>query len=126
MVVTLTQARAHLRLPEPLDEGGSPPIVESPPVAPTPPVSDPVDLQLKLDAATAIVLDYCTAYSAEVTAAWTPESAPTPVQIAVLTLLAELWRFRGDDEHAQPGQARGCLSLAVTSLLARFHDPVLA
>lgn len=111
VLVTLAQARAHLRLPP--DVAGSPP-----------PADDP-DLTLKLAAAQSIVLDYL---KDRVDPSWLDElTTPPLVQAAILIQLGELDRFRGDDPDGAGGpETDGDLSPAVTNILRRFRDPALA
>jgi hypothetical protein len=75
-------------------------------------------LQLKLDAAEAIVLNYI------------KNDAPDPSPLllaAILLQFGELHRFRGDDVEGQgPAQTDGDLSPVVTNILRRYRDPALA
>jgi hypothetical protein len=76
-LVTIQQAKDHLQIP-------------------TMPVGDPdeADLQLKLDQAEAIILDYL-ADRADPT--WVdPTTTPGPVTSAILLMLGGLYRHRGD------------------------------
>lgn len=58
---------------------------------------------------------------------WTdPASTPARAQQAVLVVLAELWRFHGDDLEAPVRDAATDLPRAAMGLLRRFTDPVLA
>lgn len=117
-------ARRHLRLPE-TSATGSP--------AGSPPTPEDDDLQLKVDHATEIVLDYIArptdaAWTDEI-AAWDAGSVPGSVQAAILVQLGELWRYRGDDAaNEQPTNPSGGddLSPFVKNLLRRFRDPVVA
>jgi len=111
-LVTLQQAKDHLRLA--FAEG------------------DPreADLQLKLAAAEAAILDYCNTTDAwrTVTGDWAAATAPRQVIAAILLLVGELWRFRGDD-GAPEIPARDPLtdfSPQICGLLRRTRDPVLA
>lgn len=121
LLVTLAQAKAHLRLP-------------------TDVTADDADLQLKLEVAQELVLDYVAQrvddaddWSATV-AAWDEDTVPKRVQQAILLQFAELWRFRGDDDpDDQPGQWKaqvqdeiGMLSPAITRLLYRLRDPAIS
>lgn len=116
-------ARKHLRLPD-VSPAGSP---SSPPA----PADD--DLQLKIDHATEIVLDYISrptdaAWTAEIEA-WDVGSVPGSVQAAILLQLGELWRYRGDDaasEQPSDPSAGDDLTPMVKNLLKRFRDSVLA
>ena len=103
-LITLTDAKDHLRL--------------------TWPDGDPqdADLQTKMDAAEAVILDYLKATDA------TPWIGDRVVQAAILLELGALWRFRGDDleTHQQPRPADGYLDPTITSLLQRKRTPALA
>lgn len=86
------------------------------------------DLQAKLDAAEAIVLDYIntTAWWRAITATWVDsETLPPLVRAAILLQLGELYRFRGDDING-PVQTAGDLSPVVTNILRRYRDLVVA
>lgn len=117
-------ARRHLRLPE-TSSTGSP--------AGSPPTPEDADLQLKIDHATEIVIDYIArptdaAWMAEI-AAWDEGSVPGSIQAAILMQLGELWRYRGDDassEQPPTPDAGNDLSPGVKNLLKRFRDSVLA
>lgn len=108
-LVTLAQAKAHLRI-DTID--GDP---------------DDVDLQLKIDQASAIVIDYL---STRADPNWSVADplptggivVPGNVSAAVLLVLAHLYEHRGDD-MATVDEA---LWLAVTRLLVRFKDAALA
>lgn len=108
VVVTLAQAKHHLRIT------GS---------------DDDPDLQLKLDMAHALVLDYVNqrrsgdvAWAAEV-AAWTTVTVPPQVQAAVFVQMGELWRFRGDDPVTNQ---TGLLSPMVRAYVDRLRDPAVS
>lgn len=118
-IVTLEQVQAHLRL--------SAPIVGSP----GSPADDP-DLQLKIDAATEVVcrrisqrkpedLDWIATIESWTTSEASPSSpstiAPPIVRLAVMEQVAEMYRFRGDDEPGQRIEAYGDLCDAIKSLL---------
>lgn len=110
-LITLEQARAHLR------------------VGPVTPIGYD-DVASKLEQATMVVLGYLdrgdAAWAAEM-AAWTIDTVPREVQAAVLLQLGELYRFRGDDEAgAVPARERGYLAAGVTAVLHRLRDPALA
>lgn len=93
--VTLAQGKAHLRIP--LSD-----------------TSEDTDLQAKLDAAEAVILDYIK----------TPAPDPSAlIPAAILLQFGELYRYRGDDDG--PKQTDGDLSPHVTNLLRRFRDPAL-
>jgi hypothetical protein len=110
-LVTIEQAWRHLRLTFEIGES---------------PISDEeADLQLKLDAAEGIVLDYLGNTSPPL---WEDENdVPPLVAAAILLQLGELWEFRGDQRDGQgPAQTPGDLSPVVTNLLRRYRDPALA
>ena len=111
-LVTLDEAKDHLRL---AFAAGDP---------------READLQMKLDAAEAAILDYCNTTETwrAVTVTWTAGTAPRQVSAAILLLTGELWRFRGDD-GSPDSPARDPLtdfSPQVCGLLRRTRDPVLA
>ena len=125
-LVTLDQAKAHLRLP----------ILEAVSPAP-PPTADDEDLQMKLLAAHEIVFDYLTQRISDsdsweaVVDSWTAETAPRRVIAAILVQFTDLYRFRGDDsEEYARGSAykrqEGALNPAVVALLYRLRDPALS
>lgn len=99
----------------------------------TPPghVDDPI-LQLKLDAAQMVILNYVgrTAVGLALTVLWTdPDETPADVQAATLIIFAELYRFRGDDPDFASDRAQRWadtdLPPVVLGLLRRYGDPVL-
>jgi len=69
------------------------------------------DLQLRLDQATAIVIDYIKKPDHD----WTPETVPGPISAAILLVTRNLF-----DEVDEP------LSEPVKALVHRFRDPALA
>ena len=114
-MVTLAQAKAHLRI--------------------TTPAGDPTDveLQLKLDGATAAIRRYVarSEYGQTFVDQWTsPATSDPDAQAAVLLQLGELWRFRGDDPGSinySPARDVGSdFSPVVVGLLRRFSHGVLA
>ena len=109
-LVTVAEAIAHLRL--------------------LPTDVDDADLQQKLTAAEAIILDYLniTAGMAVVIAGWTPETLPGQVRSAILLELGELYRFRGDDvsDENAPRDPNFDLSPVIVGLLRRVVAPVIA
>jgi hypothetical protein len=115
MLVETAAARQHVRLT----------VVDGDPLA--------VELDLKLAAAEAAILDYVTRNEPGKTlaVAWTtPALTPPNVQAAVLLQLGELWRFHGDDPGAPATMPARDPSTdfqpAILGLLRRFTDPVLA
>lgn len=112
-LVTVEDLRRQLRLP---------PMAAS--------SDEDADLQMKLYAATGLVLNYIArptdeAWTAEV-AAWTIDSVPRVVQQAILVQATELFRFRGDDADSTPTPNHGFLSPLVTALLHHYRDMTLA
>lgn len=106
-LVTLQQAADHLGL---TDVFGTSPATQR-----------ERDLQMKLDTAEAIVLDYLKGRDN-----WPNQDSPI-LQAAILLQCAELWRFRGDDPDGNSGpQTAGDLSPSVTNILRRWRDPALA
>jgi hypothetical protein len=99
--VTLAQAKAHLRIATPADDPGD------------------VALQDQIDRAEAVILDYLKDDP--------PTAGDLVITQAVLLTLAELDRFRGDDEGAySQGVTAGDLSPVVTNLLRRHRTPAIA
>jgi hypothetical protein len=105
--VTLDQAKRRLRLTS---------------------TDDDLDLQDLLDQAEAHVLGWCskTPHDQEVADAWTPESVPKVVVLAILVQMGELDRFRGDDPDGPPRKDGEELCVQVRELLRSYHDPVVA
>lgn len=112
VLVTLAEAKTHLRITTAEGHPGD------------------VDIQAKLDAAEAIILDYCntTAWWRDITVTWTPENVPRQVHAAILLQLGELDRFRGDDVEGEgpPRDENADLSPPIIGLLRRTRDPVIA
>jgi len=116
-LVTLADAYAHLKLPASPD--GSPSAADA-------------DLQLKIDAATSHICGYITdrqpadlEWIAEVEA-WTADTAPPEGRLAILRLVADFDRYRGDDPDNDQTAEPGVLPLVVRALLVRYRDPVVA
>jgi hypothetical protein len=105
VLVTLVQAKAHLRITLPALDPGD------------------VDIQLKLDQAEAIVLEHvsATAWWAAIAVTWTAGTVPGGVQAAILVVLTHLFEHRGDDMELD--EALWC---AVDRLIALNRDPVIA
>jgi hypothetical protein len=102
VLVTLQQAKDHLQIP-------------------TMPVGDPdeADVQLKLDQAEAIILNYLAERADPL---WvSPETAPGPVTAAIKLMLGRLYRHRGDLEEADAD-----LWLAIGRMLRRYRDEAIA
>lgn len=121
-IVTLTQLRDHLKLPQPT---GSPAVG-----------LDDADLRMKLDAATQLVCEYI-ADRHPADADWIseiegwglgspPVQAPPVIVLAVLEQAAELYRFRGDDDSADRPQERGYLLPSIENLLSRYRNRAFA
>lgn len=115
-LVALLVAKRHLRLGDSVD---------------SPLSSADTDLQLKLDQAEAIVLNYIKRpddadWSDEIDS-WTEDTVPGDVQAAILYQVGELHRFRGDDvDQDKPRREDGYPTPAVKALLHGYHDPALA
>jgi hypothetical protein len=117
--VTLAQLQAHLRLPVGVS---------------SPATAAEADLQLKLDAAEALVLQYIArptdADWTATMAAWDGGSpavaVPATIQAAILLQAGELYGFRGDDLETVKREAPGDLAPGIKALLYRFRDPALA
>jgi hypothetical protein len=110
-LVTLKQASDHLRLD--LEFTGSPPEESTDPRTP--------DLQLKLDAAEAIVLDYLKVGGGSPSWEAGPDDLPI-IQAAILLVLSGLFDDRegaGDGDYLKEDGA-------VARLLRRLRDPALA
>jgi len=80
-----------------------------------------VEIQRKLDAASAIIRDYL---KDRADPTWTEATTPLPVQAATLELLAALYEHRGDDYA--PDDYDAALWAALERKLVRFRDPALA
>ena len=111
VLITVAQAKAHLRRPDLADD-------------------DP-DLLQKMAAAEAAIVNYLNRSATGRTNVdgWTDDATvPRDVQHAILLELGALDRFRGDDAaDADPSLDPGSeLAPAITSLLRRWSDPVLA
>jgi hypothetical protein len=113
-LATLVEAKGHLGIVTP------PGHVDDPP------------LQLKLDAAQLVILNYVgrTTAGAAVVVTWdTPETTPADAKAATLVVFAELTRFRGDDPDFAADRPQRWpdtdLSPVVIGLLRRYCDPVL-
>jgi hypothetical protein len=79
-----------------------------------------LDLQVKLGAAEAIILDY-------IKATTNPPPSDAVIQAAILIELGELWGLRGDNLETQLRQAAdGYLIPLLTAILHRKRDPALA
>lgn len=76
------------------------------------------DIQLKLDQASDIILDYLKGGAG---VSWTWKTVPGPVQAATLLMLTHLHTHRGDDMTVDAHVWE-----AVERLLMRFRDPALA
>ena len=102
-LVTLTQAKSHLRITT---------------------SDDDVDIALKLAQAEAAILERCaaTAHWAPIVAGWTDADVPLSVQAAILILLGHLHEHRGDDDM----NIDEALWLAIERLICLNKDPVLA
>lgn len=113
-IVTLEDAKAHLRVDHDLDDA---------------------DINFKLEQASAIVVDYLkmpegswdiggSGISGSSGGSSGGGLAPFQVKAAVLLVLGDLYKNREGEENKNE-QALGYLSPAVTSLLHRLRDPAL-
>jgi len=104
-LITLATAKGHLRIDTPEGDPGD------------------VALQVKVDQASARVLDRCnaTAWWRAITPSWTTETVPAGVQAAMLVLLTHLFEHRGDDMAPDAD-----VWTAVDRLIGPHRDPVLA
>jgi hypothetical protein len=103
VLVTLTQAKAHLRITMPAGDPGD------------------AEIQFKLDQAEAIILDYLKGANGAAIGWTDPTTVPMPVTAAILLMLARLYEQRGDDEEKDQ-----TLWEAIDRLLVRFRDPAIA
>ena len=103
VLVTLTQAKAHLRITMPPGDPGD------------------ADIQLKLDQAEAIILNYLKGANGAAIGWTDPTTVPPPVSAGILLMLTRLYEQRGDDEDQDEK-----LWQAIDRLLTRFRDPALA
>jgi hypothetical protein len=117
VLADLTDVYRHLKLTPNMD--GSPSDIGA-------------DLQRKLDAATSFIVGYITdrqpddpAWTAEVES-WTSLTAPPEVVAAILTFVAHLDAFRGDNTETLVNNESGFLPPEVRLLLNRYHDPSIA
>jgi len=101
ILVTLTQAKAHLRITTPALDPGD------------------VEIQSKLDQAEAIVLRYL---KTQADPLWvSPATAPANVTAAILLLLSSLYELRGDNQTLSE-----LTWTAIERLLVSLRDPALA
>jgi hypothetical protein len=112
-LVTLDQAKAHLKLPS---------------ISPDP---EDDDLSLKLLIAHESVMDYLTqrvsdqdAWQATVDG-WDADTAPRRVIGAILEQFAFQYRFRGDDVESNARDGDQVLCPNAAALLKRFRDPAI-
>jgi hypothetical protein len=95
-LVSLAQAKEHLRIKT---------------------SDDDADVYLKVEQASAIILDYLKSRAGD----WTADTAPGQVQAATLLMLGHLHENRGDDMEPDP-----MVWQAIERLLMRSRDPALA
>jgi hypothetical protein len=101
-LVSLAAAKAHLRLTA---------------------TSQDADLQQKVDAASAVIVDYLKDRAEDT---WDETTTPLPVQMATLLLVAYLWQHRGDDPADRDDlDVNQGVWAEIDPLLARFRDPAL-
>lgn len=108
-LITVEQAEAHLRL-DLARSGGSPDAITDERLP---------DLEMKIDAASAIVLDYLKYGDSP---EWTPHTVPKHIAAAALLVLSALWEDRegtGIGDYLKPDGA-------IANLLRRSRDPALA
>ena len=109
-IISLDTAKAHLRIASASGD------------------TEDDDIQRKLEMAEFIVLDYLETEDGS-PPAWTDETdTPKVVQAAMLYTLAELYRFRGDDQEGQgpKREMAGSLSPFAEGLLRRYRESVVA
>lgn len=87
------------------------------------------DLTMKIAQATAIIINYIDnrpddADWIEEVEGWTDGTVPPVIQAAILLQLAELHRFRGDEDP--PRRDHGFLAPHIVSLLHRYRDPAVS
>lgn len=104
-ILTLQQAKDHLNIWTPI-------------ASPLDAVDR--DISMKMEEAESIILDYLKSDDG-----WDDTNVPPLVRAAILQQLAELYRFRGDDERG-PVYEDGQLSPTITNILRRYRDPALA
>ncbi len=95
-LVTLDEAKAHLKIEE---------------------ADEDTDLQLKLDGAIELVVDYCDTQDP----IWSSDTVPARVKSAILLVLGNLYGSRGDKTPSGPP-----ISQNVEDLLYKWHTPALA
>ena len=100
VLVTLAQAKEHLRITLPPGDPGD------------------ADLQFKLDQAEGIIRNFLKTSDDP---AWTPATVPLPITAAILLMLGRLYEQRGDAEEND-----AALWLAIDRMLTRYRDPALA
>jgi hypothetical protein len=92
---------------------------------------DQVDVEMKLEQASAMCLNYIEREADEQSPAWTAQTNPFTdpefaiLQAAILRMFMHLWRWRGDDEKT-PLRSAYDLPDDVASLLRLLKDPSLA
>lgn len=111
-LVTLAEAKTHLKITDP--DGSA---VDT-------------DLQFKLDAAEAAILNYIgsTAFWLAVIVEWDASTVPVYVKQAILLQVGEFWRGRGDDPESPPRDASleaKDFRPEIVGLLRRTRDPVV-
>lgn len=109
-VVTLAQAKKHLRLTT---------------------FEDDDDVRLKLEQATSMVLDYVWRDDddwVDTIVGWTSSTVPGAVKAAILVQFGELYRFRGDDgkETAPSRDPHTYLHPMAQGYLRLYRDPGMA
>jgi hypothetical protein len=115
-VITLTQAKQHLRMPLDVHQ-------------------DDDSLYVLLEIAHGLVFDKCKSYCSDdedvsaaqyaVVDAWTSDTAPAGVRAAILETLSDLDRNRGDASNRDTAPRYHSLSPRAEGFLALVRDPVL-
>jgi lysophospholipid acyltransferase (LPLAT)-like uncharacterized protein len=102
-LISLPMAKAHLRITT---------------------TTQDADVQQKVDAASAVLVDYLKTAEAKT---WDDTTAPLPVQMATLVLVAYLWQHRGDDpaDRDDLDVDKGVWA-EIDPILIRFRTPALA
>jgi len=99
-LITLAQAKAHLRIDTAPDDPGD------------------ADIQLKLDQAESIIRTHLKSRNDPT---WTPTTVPGAITAAILLMLARLYEQRGDHEDNDEK-----LWASIDRLLGLYRDPALA
>jgi len=96
------------------------------------PMPGVADLQLKMEIATALVLDYIQRAADDVSPPWTDATDPALdpdfalVQAGILIVLTDLDRFRGDDQEESGDVNEHDIPPRAARILKRLKDPSFA